>query len=229
MPIKYHDDVEQGSDEWRAMRCGLLTASEVKLILTPTLKQANNDKSRSHVWEIAAQRITRYVEPSYVGDNMIRGWEDEIKAATLYEQKYAPVETCGFITNDAFGFTMGYSPDGLVGDDGLIECKSRIQKYQIETIVGMSEAQIPEEFKLQVQAGLIISGRKWCDFLSYSAGLPMVRIRCELDPTYESAILEAAHAFEAQVQDVIDKFRRTMATHSADLHATEREEEGDIV
>ena len=65
--IKYHDDLIQGSDEWHAARCGLLTASEVKLILTPTLKIANNDKTRAHVYEIAAQRITGYTEPSRKG------------------------------------------------------------------------------------------------------------------------------------------------------------------
>jgi len=66
MPITYHPEVDQGSEEWLAMRCGLLTASEMKLILTPTLKIANNDKTRAHVWELAAQRITRYTEPTYI-------------------------------------------------------------------------------------------------------------------------------------------------------------------
>ena len=80
MTITYHRDLIQGSDEWLAARCGLLTASEMKLILTPTLKIAANDKTRAHVYEIAAQRITRYVEPTYIGDDMLRGQEDEIIA-----------------------------------------------------------------------------------------------------------------------------------------------------
>ena len=71
--VRYHADFDQGSVDWLNARLGLLTASEVKLILTPTLKLANNDKTRQHVWEIAAQRITRYVEPHYVSDDMLRG------------------------------------------------------------------------------------------------------------------------------------------------------------
>jgi hypothetical protein len=77
--IVCHAEYEQGSESWLQARSGLLTASEVKLILTPTLKIANNDKTRAHVWEIAAQRITEYVEPRYIGDEMLRGHEDEVR------------------------------------------------------------------------------------------------------------------------------------------------------
>jgi len=127
--IKVYQEVLQGSDEWYEMRRGLLTASEMKLIITPTLKVASNERERSHLFELMAQRITGYVEPSYIGDDMMRGWDEEIEARKLYSEKYAPVQEVGFITNDKFGFVIGCSPDGLVGDDGLIECKSRKQKY----------------------------------------------------------------------------------------------------
>mgnify|MGYP000683368648 CR=1 FL=1 len=117
MTIVYHDELIQGSDEWLAARCGLLTASEVKLILTPTLKVANNDKVRAHIWELAAQRISGFVEPQYVSDAMLRGHDDEIEARNLYSQNYAEVEETGFVTNDQWGFVLGASPDGLVGED----------------------------------------------------------------------------------------------------------------
>ncbi len=72
--ITYYPDLIQGSDEWKSARCGLLTASEMKLIITPTtLKIASNDKERAHLYELLAQRITRYVEPSYISDDMLRG------------------------------------------------------------------------------------------------------------------------------------------------------------
>ena len=58
--IRYFPDLEQGSDAWLTARCGLLTASEMKLILTPALKIANNDKVRSHLYELLAQRVTWY-------------------------------------------------------------------------------------------------------------------------------------------------------------------------
>ena len=97
---KYHDDLIQGSDEWLAQRCGLITASEMKLILTPTLKVADNDKTRAHVYELLFQRLTKFVEPQYVSDAMMRGQEDEIYARAAYEEHYAPVEQVGFITNE---------------------------------------------------------------------------------------------------------------------------------
>ena len=153
MAITYHTDLIQGSEEWHNARRGLLTASEMKLILTPTLKMAANDKSRAHLWELAAQRISGYVEPSYIGDEMLRGWEDEIRARDLYAKRYAPVEEVGFVTNDQWGFTLGYSPDGLVGEDGLIEIKSRRQKFQVQAI---ATGEVPDEYALQIQTGLLV-------------------------------------------------------------------------
>ena len=79
--IKYFPELIQGGDEWLAARCGLLTASEMKLIISPEkLEPADNDKTRAHVWELLAQRITRYVEPKYVGSDMLRGQADEVEA-----------------------------------------------------------------------------------------------------------------------------------------------------
>lgn len=200
MTIEYYTNLQQGSDEWLAARCGLLTASEMKHILTPTLKVASNDKERAHVWEIAAQRITKYVEPSYISDDMLRGMNDEILAREKYSEAYAPVEECGFILRDFGSFSIGASPDGLVGVDGLIECKSRRQRFQFETIVG---AQCPLDYMLQVQTLLLVSDRKWLDFISYSGGMPMVTIRVKPDPIVHDAILDAATAFEARVAEKI--------------------------
>src|SRR6185503_2135159 len=121
--IRYHPELIQGSDEWLAARCGMLTASEMKLIITPSLKAASNDKERSHLFELMAQRVTGYVEPAYVSDDMLRGMADEVEARILYAKHYAPVTDMGFITNDRWGFTIGCSPDGLIGNDGMLECK----------------------------------------------------------------------------------------------------------
>lgn len=219
MTITYHPEVIQGSDEWLSMRLGLLTASEMKHILTPTLKIANNDKSRSHVWEIAAQRISKFVEPSYVSDDMLRGQEDEFYARQTYAEHYAPVEQCGFVTNDRWGFTIGCSPDGLVGAAGMIECKSRRQKYQIQTIVeNMTGGTIPDDYVMQCQTALLVTEREWLDFISYSGGLPMCVVRVWPDDAVQGAIIEAAAAFEAQVADKIRIYREA----SADLVPTER-------
>lgn len=220
--VRYHTDLIQGSEEWHQARCGLLTASEFKLILTPTLKIAANVKERAHLWELAAQRISNYVEPTYIGDAMMRGHDDEIEARALYAKNYAPVEEVGFVTNNKWGFTLGCSPDGLVGADGMLEAKSRVQKYQIQTICEHYESgAIPEDFVLQVQGAMLVCDRKWCDLISYSGGLPMTTMRVEADPTIQDAILDAASKFEARINEVIADYHAALGS-GARLIPTER-------
>lgn len=223
--IRYHRDLQQGTDEWRAARCGLLTASEMKLIVTPTGKAAANEKEKTHLYELLAQRITRHVPPSFQSFDMIRGKEDECDARILYGQKYAPVEECGFVTNDRWGFTLGWSPDGLVGSDGFIEAKSRLPKYQIETII---KQEMPTDYVMQVQTALLVSERKWCDFISYCGGLPMTTIRVYPDAKIQRAILDAAAAFEERLADNLLGFHAALES-GARLIPTERRIEEEML
>lgn len=223
--VRVHANLIQGSDEWLAERCGLLTASEMKLIITPTLKVADNEKTRTHLWELLFQRETGFVEPQYVSDAMLRGQEDEIYARAAYEEHYAPVTEVGFITNDRWGFTIGYSPDGLVGDDGLIEVKSRAGKYQVQTI---AENDVPADYMIQLQTGLLVSERKWIDFISYCGGLPMFVKRVEPDPEIQEAIVAAATAFEAKLADKRREYHGTLASMPKVI-ATERRESMEII
>ena len=209
--ITYRPDLTQGSSEWMAARCGLLTASEMKLIITPTLKIASNDKERAHLYELLAQRITQYVEPAYVSDAMLRGMDDEIEALVQYGKTYAPVKTVGFVTNDKWGFTIGYSPDGLVGDDGQVECKSRSQKYQIQTLCDyVAVDAIDPDFMIQVQTGLLVTERKFCDLVSYSGGLPMATVRVPPNEDIQSAIVAAATAFEKRLDEKMAKYMEVL-------------------
>ncbi len=223
--VVYHANLIQGSEEWHAARCGLLTASEMKLIITPTLKAASNDKERSHLYELLAQRISGYVEPSYINDHMLRGWDDEIEARRLYGETYAPTEEVGFITNDRWGFTLGYSPDALVGEHGLIECKSRKQKFQVETI---ASGEVPDEFMMQLQTGLLVSERQWIDFISFSGGLPMVTIRVFPDPEYQEAIIAAAAAFEERLEKKRAEYLDALVASEGRFIATERRVEAEM-
>ena len=216
--IVCHAEYEQGSEAWLQARCGLLTASEMKLILTPTLKVANNDKTRAHAYELAAQRITQYVEPHYIGDDMLRGHEDEIRARLAYTGKFGEVTECGFITNNSLGFLIGYSPDGLVGDNGLIECKSRRQKYQVQTFVDGT----PDEHYLQLQTGLLVTEREWIDYISYSGGMPMAVIREHVNEPTRIAIIEAATSFEQRVADIIGQYEHQLAAGNIRWVPTER-------
>lgn len=223
MSITYYKDVVQGSDEWFQLRCGILTASEIHKIITPTLKIAANDDTRSHLYELLAQRISQYVEPSYTGDDMMRGHEEEVLARIAYNEHYAPVEDVGFVTNDKWGFTIGCSPDGLVGEDGLLEVKSRRQKYQIETILAKG---VPENRKLncmlQIQTALLVTERKWCDFISYHGGMPMVTYRVLPDEHMQAAIVEAATAFEFILAQKLAEWKATLNDPNMRLLPTER-------
>jgi predicted phage-related endonuclease len=199
-----HEDLEQGSPEWLAARRGLMTASEMNLVLTPTLKPSNNDKTRAHIYEIAAQRITEWTEPTYIGDAMLRGHADEITARDLYSDRIEPVEEKGFITRDFGGFMLGYSPDGcgIMGNFG-IECKSRVQKHHIKTVI---TNEVPTEYMLQVQTGLLVTGWDYMDYISFSAGLPMWIIRVEPIAEYQDAIINAAESFEESVRDCVKSY-----------------------
>ncbi len=219
MTITYHPHLVQGSDEWHAQRCGMLTASEMHLILTPTLKVAKNEKTRSHMYELLAQRVTQYVEPRYVSDDMLRGKDDELAARQYYHDNHAPVEECGFVTLKTPDYTIGYSPDGLVGDDGLIECKSRRQKYQVQTLLEWYKGKsVPEDYMMQIQTGLFVTRRKWCDLVSYSGGMPTCVMRVHPDPVFHAAIELASTEFEAQIRALMVDYRAAVKG----LNASER-------
>ncbi|HNL98677.1 MAG TPA: YqaJ viral recombinase family protein [Accumulibacter sp.] len=223
--IRYYNDIEQGGEEWLALRRGILTASEMRLIMTPTMRPASNDKERAHLFELLGQRITGYTEPHYISDDMLRGHEDEVAARIRYAEHFAPVTECGFVTNDDHGVVIGYSPDGLVGDDGLIECKSRRQKYQIETILA---DEVPAEYLLQCQTGLLVTGRKWLDFVSYCGGLPMVVKRVWPCPEIQQAIIAAASAFEQRLAAAQARYAEWLARQPVIIH-TERTIEQEIM
>lgn len=223
--IMYYHDIEQGSDEWLAVRRGILTASEMLLIMTPTLRPASNDKERAHMFELLGQRITGYTEPHYISDDMLRGHEDEIEARIRYAEHFAPVTECGFVTNDDHGVVIGYSPDGLVGDDGLIECKSRRQKFQIETILA---DEVPAQYLLQIQTGLLVTGRKWLDFVSYCGGMPMFVKRVWPCPEIQQAIIAAASAFEQRLAAAQARYAEWLARQPVIIN-TERTIEKEIM
>jgi predicted phage-related endonuclease len=201
----YHHHIEQGSPEWHDLRRGVLTSTAIRTLITPTGKLADNDKTRAHVYEVAAQRITGRTEENYMSFDMMRGHTEEILARELYSRHYAPVAQCGFITNNNLGFTVGYSPDGLVGEDGLIEIKSAKAEIQVRRI---ADGAIPTEHIAQVQTGLWVTGRKWCDFISYSNGMAMQVIRVNADPAYHELIEQAAQAFEGRVSEIIAAYKR---------------------
>lgn len=219
MTITYHPHLIQGSDEWLAQRCGMLTASEVHLIVTPTLKVANNEKTRAHIYELLAQRVSQHVEPRYVSDDMLRGQDDELAARQYYHENHASVTECGFVTRTTPDYTIGYSPDGLVGADGLLECKSRRPKYQVQTFLEWYRGKsIPSDYLLQVQTGLFVTQRKWLDLASYAQGFPTCVMRVYPDAEVHAAIEVAATQFESQIRALMADYRAA----TVGLKASER-------
>lgn len=217
--IKYYPELIQSTDEWFQARCGLLTASEMENIITPKtlqpVKKKNENEEIDHLWELLAQRVTQHVEPAFKGAAMLRGEIEESYARNTYADEYAEVQEMGFVTNDKWGFTLGYSPDGLVGDDGQIEVKSRCQKYQIETIINGT---MHDDFRIQVQTGLLVTERPWCDFISYCGGMEMISIRVMADIDVQQKIIEAATIFH----DRLNKRMEAYNNRTGRLVATER-------
>jgi putative phage-type endonuclease len=216
MTLHIYDDIAQGSEEWFAQRRGTVTASVVGKLLTATLKVANNDESRGLTATLVAERITGHTEPTWTSFDMERGVEMEPVARDIYSGHYAEAVECGFMVRELVpGVRLGYSPDGLVGDDGLIEIKSPRSKTHLKTILADA---VPAHYMAQLQAGLLVSGRAWIDFVSYCGGMPLWVKRVTPDEVWHDAICEALDAFEVNAWAMEDKYRQA----TKDMPATER-------
>ena len=208
----YHHNIEQGSDEWHALRRGMITASAISRLLTGTGKPANNDTSRAQLLQLLAERIIDEAEPSFYGDDMARGHLLEPLARDIYAQHRAPVVECGFVTADFDGTVIGYSPDGLVGDDGLIEIKSPRRKNHLRSLLS---DEVPSEYVPQVQTGLAVTGRAWCDYISYAPGLPQFIHRCTRDELVIAQLIAAAQIAEVELQRLMELYTTVAAKYPA--------------
>lgn len=205
MSLKIYDTLTQGSDEWLEARRGIVTASVVgQLITTKTLKPAHNDTSSGLTMSLIAERITGHIDPVFVSNDMLRGTLEEPIARDAYAAHTGvEVTQVGFMTEDAYGYTLGYSPDGLVGGDGLIEIKSRRQKKHLQTIL---EDQVPPENMAQIQMGLLVSGRDWCDYVSFCGGMPLYIKRVYPASAWGDAILRAVEEFEETAAECLETY-----------------------
>lgn len=188
---------------------------EAASALPSRLVTADDEKSRNLIYTLAAERVTGRVEEVFVSRDMQRGTDEEPFARDAYAEHHAPVTELGFVTEDRWGFTIGYSPDGLVGDDGLIEIKSRRQKTHVEIVLA---DEVPTWHMAQIQCGLLVTGRKWCDYVDFSNGMHLFSKRVLPDPEWFAAIEEAACAAEEQVRDIVTRYDLAVAN----LPATER-------
>lgn len=217
MTVIEFPDVIQGSDEWHGQRRGIVTASIVgQLVTAKTLKPASNDVSRAITAQLVAERITGYTDPNYINDDMLRGIEDEPRARDRYAEFYQRAVTqTGFFLRREDTWKLGYSPDGLVESKGLIEVKAPRAKTHLRTILA---DEVPAQYMAQCQAGLLVTGREWLDFISYSGGMPMWHTRVLPDAAWHEAIVAACEQFEATAAQMVADYH----AKTEGLPATER-------
>jgi putative phage-type endonuclease len=160
--------MEQRTAEWVAARLGRVTASRVADIVAKT-KTGYSTSRANYMAELICERLTGVQGESFSSSAMIWGTSTEPMARAAYEGAVGSlvIET-GFVPHISISLA-GASPDGLIGDDGLVEIKCPITATHIETLLGQS---VPGRYNTQMQWQMACTGRKWCDFVSYDPRMP---------------------------------------------------------
>lgn len=187
------EDIPQGSDAWLEARRGILTASTVGRLLTSTGKPASNETARTLTDTLITERITGRVEPVFPTRDMERGTILEPFARDLYAEHYAPVTEIGFARLDTDTYTLGASPDGLVGSGGGIEIKCPRPRTHLATL---RTEKVPAQYMAQIQACMHVLDRDWWDFISYAPGLPLFVKRVDRDEEWGEAIRKVCENFQ---------------------------------
>jgi putative phage-type endonuclease len=161
-------EIIQGSEEWFAARRGKVTASRVADVIAKT-KTGWGASRGNYLAELVAERLTGQTADSYTNPAMQWGVETEPQARAAYEfYQRCTVEEVGFVDHPRIAMT-GASPDGLVGEDGMVEIKCPLTKTHIDTLLGQT---IPGKYLTQMQWQMACAGRRWCDFVSFDPRLP---------------------------------------------------------
>lgn len=159
---------EQRTAEWFAARLGKVTASRVADLMATT--KSGYAASRDNLMaQLVVERLTGQAQESYSNSYMQWGTEQEPFARAAYEIATGQmVEECGFVPHPMID-NAGASPDGLVGDDGLVEIKCPSTATMIETLLTQK---VPSKYITQMQMQMACTGRQWCDFVSFDPRLP---------------------------------------------------------
>lgn len=194
-------DVEQGTPEWFAIRLGRVTGSAMSSVLA----KGQGKTRASLMYKLIGEKITGEPTEGYGNQHMERGTMLEPDAREIYEQiNGIKCEIVGFITEDFSGNTVGFSPDALVGDDGIAEIKTKLPHIQAELLIS---GRVPPEHTAQIQCGLWVTGRRWLDFISYWPGMPLFIKRVERDETYIATMAQEVAAFYAELNEKLEKIR----------------------
>lgn len=198
--------MEQRSSEWYAARCGKITASRLNDLLA-TVKSGEAAGRRNYRMEIVCELLTgQSGESGYTNSYMQNGIDLEADARVCYEfAKGCSVVEAGFTVHPELPF-FGASPDGTVGDDGLVEIKCGITATHVNW---MLTGTVPAEHVKQIQGQLACTGRQWCDFVSYCPKLPvdlqLFVVRVYPDEVMIDTIIKEINKFWSEVQELTTK------------------------
>lgn len=199
-------NVEQGTDAWRELRLGHVTASSVADIMAKG-KLGEAESRRKYKMRIVAERLTKMGQESYMNAAMEWGVEQEPYARMAYEvAAEVLVDKTGFWHHPTIDW-VGVSPDGLVGDDGLVEIKCPNTTTHLDYI---DDDKVPAKYFKQIQCQLWVTGRQWCDFVSFDPRLPhstqLFIKRCERDEEFIAEMETEVRNFLTEVEFLVNKF-----------------------
>lgn len=206
-----HHYCEQGSEQWLTLRLAIPTASEFHRIVTPTGRLSK--QSRAYAIKLVAEKLlNRQLESFEETEWMERGRQLEFEAVKAFEfETDLTTKQIGIIISDCGRY--GASPDRLVGEDGVLEIKCPAPHTHLGYLLDGFNA----DYRPQVQGQLLVSGRDWYDWISYSPEMPMVRVRAPRDPEYIGKLRAALDEF-CDEKDSIEDYVRKLGLFAAPRH-----------
>jgi len=200
--------IEQGTDEWFAARIGKVTASRVADVIAKT-KTGYSSSRDNYMAQLICERLTNQKGESFTNAAMQWGTETEPLARLSYEvSQNVLVDEVGFVPHPRI-LMAGASPDGLVGDNGLLEIKCPNTATHIDTL--LSET-VPGKYNTQMQFQMACTDREWCDFVSFDNRLPtelqLFVKRVPRDNVFIRLIEGEIVQFIAELDDKINKLMK---------------------
>lgn len=198
-------NVMQGTQDWYNLRLGIPTASQFHRIITPVGLKPSSAAAK-YACEKVAERILGFPMEFVQSGAMVRGSAMEESAAAWYEfHREVETRTSGIFLND--DRNVGASVDRLVGDDGILEIKCPLAPNHIANLLGVNDG---AEHFLQCQGQMWITGRKWCDLLSFFPELPPSLIRVERDEKAIEALASEVDRFCVRLDFAERRVRESM-------------------
>jgi len=193
---------EQGSVEWFAARAGIPTASEFDTVMAKGKGGGESKTRRTYMLKLIGERLTGEPMQHFSNAHTERGHEMEPEARDLYVMlTEIDVERVGFIRRG----NAGCSPDSLIGNDGMLEIKTKLPHLQLDVILS---DELPSEHRAQCQGQLWIAEREWVDFVSYWPGLPLFAKRVFRDEDYIKKLAEAVRVFNDELEETMAKVQQ---------------------